>query len=201
MDNVHPTGREHTHIETLIQPPRDLDTQEQEDKKHIEVMLADFSALLVQQTSSQGIDSGTDDGNGNIRMEYALQSEDGEQRIVPDHTPYIEMSEPPAEYSLELHRHKYMDATHLLGTVSRYPSPDFDSSSLSFPYSMTPLTMDGSRCFHCTMTFNTRPAAIHSSQEGATKHSKLSVQRLIPAMRGYRGTKVKFPLIFRNIVV
>ena len=47
MDNVHPTGREHTHIETLIQPPRDLDTQEQEDNKHIEVMLADFSTLLV----------------------------------------------------------------------------------------------------------------------------------------------------------
>lgn len=73
---------------------------------------------------------------------------------------------------------------HLLGTVSRYPSPDFDSPSRSFPYSMTPVSMDGSRCFHCTMAFNRRPAAIHSSQDGATKHSKLSVQRLalIPAM-------------------
>ena len=92
---------------------------------------------------------------------------------------------------------------HLLGTVSRYPSPDFDSPSRSFPYSMTPVSMDGSRCFHCTMALNRRPAAIHSSQDGVTKHSKLSVQRLalIPAMlhlhwpgtMGYkRSTRLQF---------
>ena len=48
VDNVHPTGGEHTHVETLIQPPRDLNTQQQENNKHIEVILADFSALSVQ---------------------------------------------------------------------------------------------------------------------------------------------------------
>ena len=69
VDNVHPTAGEHTHVETFIQSPRDLNAKKQQDNKHVEVILADFSALSVQQASSQGIDG---DGNGNIGMEYAL---------------------------------------------------------------------------------------------------------------------------------
>lgn len=48
VDDVHPAAGEDTHIETLVEPTGDLNTEEEEDKKHIEVILAEYSALLTQ---------------------------------------------------------------------------------------------------------------------------------------------------------
>ena len=46
VDDVHPAVGEDGHTETLVQPPGDLDAEEQENKKDIEVTLANFRALL-----------------------------------------------------------------------------------------------------------------------------------------------------------
>ena len=46
VDDVHPAIGENGHIETLIQPPGDLDAEKQKNKKDIEVMLANFRTLL-----------------------------------------------------------------------------------------------------------------------------------------------------------
>ena len=68
---MHATTGEYGHIETLVQPPSDLNAEQKQDNEHIEVMLADCSALVLKQAPSQGIYYRTENGNGNIGMENA----------------------------------------------------------------------------------------------------------------------------------
>ena len=42
VDNMHPAVGEDGHIEALVQPPGDLDAEKHENKKDIEVILANF---------------------------------------------------------------------------------------------------------------------------------------------------------------
>ena len=58
MQKVHRGPREHTHKETLIQPPGDLQTDEQEDHERVKVLLGGDRCCAALHLNVQAVQEG-----------------------------------------------------------------------------------------------------------------------------------------------